>query len=221
MSARWRRVRSQVACVVLCLAGAGCFRGTLPAREFYRLTPVDLVSPRTAIAGPPPLTGSIAVVAYDTPGIYGDGALVYRVGASGYGKYPTREWAIPLGEMLASRTETIAAASALTSGRVAYDRTGSRLEQYEWRGSIREFDEVDSPASVTVSVSLAARLVRMADDSVVWSGSVHEVESVAEARKIGSVVAALSAASSRALARLVDDASSTLRRLAAAGAQGR
>jgi hypothetical protein len=46
----------------------GCFRGKLPPREFYRLTLVDSVAsaPR---AGIPPLSGSVAISAYDTPGI--------------------------------------------------------------------------------------------------------------------------------------------------------
>jgi ABC-type uncharacterized transport system auxiliary subunit len=211
--------RHVLACVLLSLGQGGCFRGKLPANQFYRLAPVDSLAAPAGAIGAPPLTGSIAIATYETPGIYGDGGLVYRVGASDYGKYPTREWAIPLGEMLAARTETIAAARALTSGRIAFDRTASRREQYEWRGSVREFDEVDAASAVSVSVSLSARLVRVANDSVVWSGSSSEVEPVREARRIESVVDALSAASSRALARLVEDAASALRRDAAAGAQ--
>jgi len=217
--ATWRRTPSLLACVVLYLGQAGCFRGKLPANQFYRLAPVDSLGAPAGALGAPPLTGSIAIVTYETPGIYGDGALVYRTGASDYGKYPTREWAIPLGEMLAASTETIAGARALTSGRIAFDRTGSRREQYEWRGTVREFDEVDGPSAVSVSVSLSARLVRVANDSVVWSGSSSEVEPVRDARRIESVVDALSAASSRALIRLVEDAASALRRVAAAGAQ--
>ena len=218
---RKRRVRKRrvLACVLLALGQAGCFRGKLPANQFYRLAPVDSLGATAGALGAPPLTGSIAITTYDTPGIYGDGALVYRVGASDYGKYPTRDWAIPLGEMLAARTETIAAARALTSGRIAFDRTGSRREQYEWRGTVHEFDEVDAASAVSVSVSLSARLVRVANDSVVWSGSSSEVEPVREARRIESVVDALSAASSRVLIRLVEDAASALRRDAAAGAQ--
>jgi ABC-type uncharacterized transport system auxiliary subunit len=212
-------LRRVVACVLLSLSQAGCFRGKLPANQFYRLAPVDSLGATPGALGAPPLTGSIAVVTFETPGIYGDGALVYRVGASDYGKYPTREWAIPLGEMLAARTETIAGARALTSGRLAFDRTGSRREQYEWRGTVREFDEVDAATAVSVSVSLAARLVRVANDSVIWSGSSSEVEPVREARRIESVVDALSAASTRALIRLVEDAAAALRRDAAAGAQ--
>lgn len=203
------------------LVQSGCFRGTLPPREFYRLTPLDSVASPTAVPGTPPLTGAIAIVAYDTPGIYADGAIVYRVGDSAYGKYPSREWAIPLGEMLATRTETIVGARALSSGRVAFGRSTSHREEYEWRGVVREFDEVDGATSVSASVSLAAHLVRVADDSVVWSGAAREVEPVLEARRIDSVIAALSVATSRALARLADDAASTLRRIAAARVQGR
>jgi ABC-type uncharacterized transport system auxiliary subunit len=216
-----RRVRKQrvLACVLLSLGEAGCFRGKLPANQFYRLAPVDSRGATAGALGPPPLTGSIAITIYETPGIYGDGALVYRVGASDYGKYPTRDWAIPLGEMLAARTETIAGARGLTSGRIAFDRTGSRREEYEWRGTVREFDEVDAASAVSVSVSLSARLVRVANDSVVWSGTSSEVEPVREARRIESVVDALSSAASRALIRLVEDAASALRRDAAAGAQ--
>jgi hypothetical protein len=68
-------------------------------------------------------------------------------------------------------------------------------------------------------VSLSARLVQVANDSVVWSGSSSEVEPVHEARRIESVVDALSTAASRALIRLVEDAAAALRRDAAAGAQ--
>jgi ABC-type uncharacterized transport system auxiliary subunit len=216
-----RTLATNIAAVALCAVQAGCFRGTLPPREFYRLTPVDSIPMTAAPAGAPPLSRSVAIMPYDTPGIYGDEALVYRVGATGYGKYPSREWAIPLADMLATRTETIVGARALTSGRVAFDRSAVRPGEYEWRGVVREFDEVDGPASVSASVSLAARLVRVADDSVVWSGAAHEEEAVAESRNIDSVVAALSVATSRALTRLVDDAAATLRRVAAARAQGR
>jgi len=96
-----------------------------------------------------------------------------------------------------------------------------RREQYEWRGTVREFDEVDDPSSVSATVALSAQLVRVADDSVVWAGTVRETQVVSESRKIESVVAALSAAASRAVARLTDDAAFALRRVAAAGAHDR
>ena len=199
----------------------GCFRGRLPPREYYRLALPDSVIALARPAGVPPLTGSIDIARYETPGIYGTGSLVYRVGPSAYGAYPSREWAIPLGEMLASMTELIARQRGLTSGRVVFDPTSARRETYDWRGTVREFDEVDAPASVTASVFVAAQLVRVADDSIVWSGAVRELEPVAQTRSMDAVVAGLSTAAARAVSKLADEAASALRRLAAAGAQGR
>jgi len=218
-SARRRRAAT-LACAAA-IVGGGCFRGTLPPREFYRLSVPDSVAAVGRPTGAPPLTGSIAVARYDTPGIYGTGTLVYRVGSSAYGAYPSREWAIPLGEMLGSITEGIVRQRSLTSGRVVYPPSAVTREQYEWRGTVREFDEVDAPNSVTASVSLVAQLVRVADDSVVWSGAAQEMEPIAQSRSIDAVVAGLSAAAARAITRLTDEAGSAVRRLAAAGAQQR
>jgi ABC-type uncharacterized transport system auxiliary subunit len=199
----------------------GCFRGKLPPREFYRLTMTDSVVSARRSGETPPLTGSVAIAAYETPGIYGSGSIVYRAGAGAYGAYPTREWAIPLGEMLGTITETTLQRGSLTSGRVLFEPALARREQYEWRGTVREFDEVDEPSSVSATVALSAQLVRVADDSVMWAGGVRETEPVRESKKIESVIAALSVAASRAVARLTDDAASALRRVAASGAQDR
>ena len=210
-----------VAVGVIALGAAGCFRGKLPPREFYRLAPPDSVLkvPRPLAAAP--LTGAIAIARFETPGIYGSGSIVYRVGTSEYGTYPSREWAIPLGEMLASMSENILQRRALTAARVSFDPGNARRDPYEWRGTVREFDEVDAPSGVSASVAISAQLVRVADDSVLWSGSAHDVESIGQTRSMDAVIVGLSTAAARALSRLADDAGATLRRLAAAGAQGR
>ncbi len=210
-----------MACAAAVLAATGCIRGSLPPREFYRLSVPDSLASLARPTGAPPLTGSIAIARYDTPGIYASGALVYRVGSSAYGAYPSREWAIPLAEMLGSITEGIIRQRSLTSGRVVFDPSSVRRESYEWRATVREFDEVDAPSSVTASVGLAAQLVRVADDSVIWSGSAQEMEPIAQTRSIDAVVAGLSTAAARAIVRLADEAGSAMRRLAAAGAQQR
>lgn len=199
--------------------GAGCIRGSLPAREYYRLAPADSVSLVRRDAVPPPLSGAITISSYDAPGIYGRGGIVYRVGASQYGTYPSREWAIPLGENLGALTETVLRARPLTSGHVVFDPGGVRGEEFAWRGTVREFDEVDAPNSVSAAVSLAVQLVRIADDSVVWSGAARVVEPVAISRSMDSVVGALSIAAVRALTRLADDAATALRGIAASRAQ--
>ena len=200
------------------LSVGGCFRGKLPPREFYRLVPVEAPATSTA-SGKPPLTGSIFVASYKTPGIYGSGSIVYRVGEAAYGEYPSREWAIPLGEMLGEMTENVVRARGLTSGTVTFDPTDPRRDDYEWRASVRQFDEVDAPATVSASVSLTAQLVRAADDSVIWSGSANATENVRESRRMESVVSAMSVAAARAVTQLVDEAAAALRGLAASGAR--
>ena len=201
------------------LAAAGCIRGKLPPRELYRLVPTESIVDAARPSGAPPLTGSIFIATYKTPGIYGSGSIVYRVGATSYGAYPSREWAIPLGEMLGTLTEDVVRRRALTSGTVGFDPAIARRDEYEWRATVREFDEVDTPGSVSASVSLSAQLVRATDDSVVWSGAAHVTEVVREARRMDSVVQALSIAATRAVARLADDAAAALRGLAAAAAR--
>jgi uncharacterized lipoprotein YmbA len=161
----------------------------------------------------------MSILTYKTPGIYGSGSIVYRTGSASYGTYPSREWAIPLGEMLGTLTEGVVRRRGLTSGPVVFDPAVPRRDQYEWRGTVREFDEVDGPDAVTASVSLAAQLIRVADDSVIWSGSARDSESVREPRRMESVVEALSAAAARAVTRLADEAATALRELAASGAR--
>ena len=202
----------------LLLVATGCFRGKLPPREFYRLASVE-APVGVAQPGPAPLSGKVAIKPYSTPGIYGSDLIVYRVSDARYGAYPSREWAIPLGEMLGAITERVVRDGHITSGRVTYNPPAAQTEEYEWRGVVREFDEVDAPGSVSASVSLGAQLVRAADDSVLWSGTATIVEPVRESRSMDSVVSALSLAAAKAIARLTDDANATLRRLAASGAR--
>ena len=104
---------------------------------------------------------------------------------------------------------------------MSFDPGNARRDPYEWRGAVREFDEVDASSGVSASVAISAQLVRVADDSVLWSGSAHEVESIGQTRSMDAVIVGLSTAAARALSRLADDAGATLRRLAAAGAPGR
>lgn len=214
--------RFVVLCSVVAAALAtGCIRGRLPAREFYRLPPQDSALFPTRPPGVPPLTESIAIAPFDTPGIYASGSIVYRIGATHYGAYPSREWAIPLGEMLGSLSEAAVRRGAITSGGVYFGGPSSPRAAYEWRGAVREFDEVDDPTGVAASVALTVQLVRVVDDSVIWSGTAHERQNVRESRSMDAVVQALSNAASRALSRLAGDAAAALRRLAAASARER
>jgi ABC-type uncharacterized transport system auxiliary subunit len=149
------------------LLQAACFRGTLPALEHYR---VALPEPVPRVSSTPLLGGTVAILPYVAPGLYGRPRIVYRIGDHEYGAYPSREWAIPLGEMLGMLTEQLASADGLAPT-VTYDPPSRRSHSYLWRGTVRQFEEVDRGNAVLAAVRLDVQLIRTADDSVVWTGS--------------------------------------------------
>ncbi len=188
---------------ILMLALAGCLGGKIPAVELYRLAPQQ--PPDAAPANGPLLPGSIAIVRYDTPGVYGGRGIVYRVEASEYGVYPTREWAIPLGEMLATLTEDVLRAEPLTAEPAVYNPPSRRTYTYLWRGSVGQFEEVVRDKKVYAAVQLEARLVRLEDNAVLWSAERRAEREVPEAT-MPAIVNALSSLSAEVLASLVQDA---------------
>jgi uncharacterized lipoprotein YmbA len=191
----------------------------LPARELYRLAVIDsAASPLIPLANGarPVLTGTMAIAPYTTPGIYGDAGIVYRVGDSQYGVYPSREWAIPLGDQLGMMTEQVMRRTPLTSGETVFRPASRRSHQYVWRGAVRRFDEVDRGKEVFASVQLEAQLVRVADDSVVWSGSASAEQLVTEPT-MPHIVAVLSSISEELVQRLVHEARAAAAELADSG----
>ena len=195
--------------LLLALSTGACFRGTLPAREFYRLQlPDTLLAPRvgTSATGSAPLPGSLAVGSYRAPGLYGKTGIVFRLNATEYGSYPNREWAIPLSDQLGLFTEAVLAGAPLSSDGALYEPPSERSHTWLWRGTIREFDEVDrADGTVHAAVRLEAVLVRARDDSVMWSGTTR-VERPVNGDSIHAIVETLSQLAVEAVATLVGDA---------------
>ena len=197
-----------VAVALVALAG-GCFRGTLPARQYYRLQLPDSLMPALAnasAAAPGPLEGSLAVGAYRAPGLYGRSGVVFRLDGTEYGSYPSREWAIPLGEQLGLMTEAVLGAAPLTRDGALFDPPNQRSHTYLWRGTVREFEEVDhADGSVHAAVRLEAVLLRAVDDSVLWSGAVR-LERPVPRPNMNGIIEMLSTLSVEAVGALVADA---------------
>ncbi|MDQ6887006.1 MAG: ABC-type transport auxiliary lipoprotein family protein [Gemmatimonadota bacterium] len=206
------------------LSAAGCLGslgGSLPAVELYRIAPVhaDSASERGPAVTPGTVRGSIAITRYDTPGIYSGHGIVYRVEQSGYGVYPNREWAIPLGEMLGSLTEGLLSGAPLSAERAVYAPPSMRAFTYSWRGTVKEFEEVDRGKAVFAAVALEARLVRTSDDSVVWQAT-RRVEQAVPESTMPAIVNALSALARQAISELSADARMTVGRLGAGSPTG-
>jgi ABC-type uncharacterized transport system auxiliary subunit len=205
----------------------GCgvlFRGTLPPRSLYRLSlpdsaalgrPLDSAS-RPAGDGRAALPGSLGIMRYETPGLYGESNIVYRVGDTEYATYPNREWALPLGEMLGLVTARVAGSHALALEPALYDPPSPRKQTYLWRARVREFEEVDRGNSLFVAVRIDATIVRTRDDSVVWSGSAGRERAVEGGSDMSTVVRALSEAAASVIGELLDRAEQDLVRSGAA-----
>ena len=195
-----------VGACALSLSALACFNGKLPARELYRLT----VPPAPQVpAAPGPLAGTIEVDRYDTPGLYGDGNIVFRTGDNEYGVYQHREWAIPLGEMLALLAESVLDRAPLSTEGAVYDAPPGRDLPYVWRGMVREFEEIDRGRDVFVAVRLDAQLVRTADDVILWKGS-RRIERAVPKPTMPAIVAELSALATEATEALINEARTSI-----------
>lgn len=188
------------------LVGAGCFRGTLPAREYYRLT-VPVARSSTAAGS---LPGTLAVLPFITPGLYGGQSVVFRIDDTEYGTYPSREWSIPLGEMLGMIAESVLQREPLVSGEVLFDPPSRRGHTYIFRGTVREFEEVNRGRQVFVAVRLEAQLLRASDDSVLWAGQIGRERPVPEGT-MPAIVTALSSLADEVVAALVAEARTGVR----------
>ena len=195
--------RATFALAAIVLAASGCLGGRLPAREMYRLRLPSEAGPAVPAAGPAtsPLDGSLAITPYETPGLYDEHGIVFRIGENEYGAYPNREWAVPLGEMLGMMTEDVLSRVPLTMEPARYDPPSRRSKTYLWRGAVREFEEVNRDGKVFVAVHLDASLTRSLDDSVVWSGSARREREVTPPT-MDDIVRSLSELAAEAIAEL-------------------
>lgn len=210
-----RRIGLALALLPL-LVTAGCpiFGHGPPPRELYRIvlpTALDSDSVVPPVDGAAfPLAGTLAISQYVAPGIYGDPGIVYRIDDTRYGSYPNREWAVPIAEQLGVLTERVLSRVPLTGERAVFDPPSQRSQTYIWRGTIREFEEVDRGSQVLAAVRLDARIVRVADDSIVWSGTSH-IERASRAPNMPGIVQTLSEISAEAVTELVNRARAELK----------
>lgn len=210
-----RRMRTVGATLCFTLVAAGCFNGRLPARELYRLS----VPPATAAApAEGPLAGGIEVARYVTPGLYGDGNIVFRTDEHEYAVYPSREWGIPLGEMLGLIAQSALDRAPLTSESAIYDPPPSHELPYLWRGTVREFEEIGRGKEVFVAVRLDVQLIRTTDHVLLWRGS-KRIERPVPSPTMAAIVAELSALATEVTDALVAEARASIAARAAVSSQ--
>ncbi len=210
---------ARLAPALLLVTVSACLGGRLPPLELYRLAVPDSARMATALDQPslrlPLPSGSVAVAPYVAPGIYGNRNIVYRIGDTEYGSYPSREWSMPLATMLGLFTEDILRRQPIARDGALFDPPSYATQRYVWRGTVREFEEVDRGKRVSAVAELDVRLTRAADDSVLWSGSARVERQVPEAT-MSAIATALSYAAAEAITTLADQARASLLHAASA-----
>ena len=203
---------------LLALGVAACFTGRLPALEYYRIATADSATLATELSAPEPAATAapipaLAIAPFEAPGLYGRNQIVFRTGEQSYGTYGSREWALPVSTMLGLVTQDVLAAHPLSAQRAIFDPPSLTAYPYVWRGRVRELEEVDRGKQVWASVRLEARIVRTADETVVWSGSAGLERPVPQGT-MPAIVDALSSLSTQAMLQLAEDARAALGRSA-------
>ena len=201
------RVLRAILIVVVAFMAVGCvpdFLKRRPPLERYILrlpaTENGILSP----PGPSVLNGTMAIAPFVTRGIYDERGIVYRIDEHQLGAHPSREWAIPLRESLGRLSEEALSRAPLTAEPAEFDDANARSRDYQWRGTVLEFEEVNRGREVLAAVYLEVQIVRSANDSVVWKGSERMERPVpAPTSSMTRVVETLSALTGDVLSRLI------------------
>ena len=216
-----RVIRSIALAAVVLLAG-GCIKSLFgpprPPLEQYVLDVQHGEPPPAVPALRAVVPGTLTITPYVTRGLYDDPGIVFRIDDLQLSAYTgRREWAIPLREMLGTITQEILRGKPLTNEPADFD-SRSREGDYQWRGTVREFEEVDRGQQVLAAVRLDVEIIRSANDSVVWRGSERIERAVAPpTNSMNRVVETLSTLTSEVLNTLIDRARAELGTTPAAG----
>lgn len=198
----------------MALVTAGCvpdFLKRRPPLEQYILTLPRTDDGSTAAVASPVLTGTLAISPYVTRGVYDERSIVFRIDDHQLASYPSREWAIPLRDMLGTLTEQALAVAPLTAEPAVFDPRSVRSNDYYWRGTVREFEEVNRGRNVLAAVHLEVEIIRSRNDSLIWRGSERIERAVPPPTKsMTRVVETLSGVTADVLFRLITRARTDL-----------
>jgi ABC-type uncharacterized transport system auxiliary subunit len=182
-------------------ACSGLLRSTQSAVQRYVLQlPAPAAAPGAA-SGPAAARPTLRIARpVPAPGLDTDRIALLRPG-NRLDYYVGGRWSGPLAEVLSEQQVSAFGSDAAWSA-VADERTGLNAD-YLLQTSIRQFaaEYTDAPAP-QVRVALNCLLIRRVDGALLGSFAVSEMQQ-ADANRMGSVVAAFSAATARALAAVV------------------
>jgi ABC-type uncharacterized transport system auxiliary subunit len=167
------------AIVVLGLLDVGCL-DSRPVHYYTIQTPAAPVAP-PAPGGPAITVGNIAMPELQ------DGRIRYRIGSNEVGAYQFHRWTERPGTMVSQ--SLVQALQASGKYRSVMESSSAAPGDYQLRGKLYEFDEVDRD-TIQTCISLRVDLVNMRTRQVVWGDLVKHEEPV-RSKSVPDVVASL------------------------------
>jgi ABC-type uncharacterized transport system auxiliary subunit len=174
------RAVSICAMAVLALLDAGCV-DSRPIHYYTLETPAAPVAPAAA-SGPALTIGNISM-----PPELLDGRIRYRVGSNEVGAYQFHRWIERPGMMISE--SLVHALRASGKYRSVTESSSSAASDYQLRGKLYEFDEIDRE-TIQTCISLRVDLVNVKTRQVVWAHLVEHKEPV-RSKNVPDVVASL------------------------------
>jgi ABC-type uncharacterized transport system auxiliary subunit len=162
------------------LAATSCI-STKPV-HYYTIQPAPPVATQGKADGLILLVGDIA-----TPEALQDGRIRYRIGSNEAGAYEYHRWRDRPGSMV--RNSLVRALQASGNYRRVLESSSSANGDYELRGKLYEFGEVDN-GSVQTKISLQVELVDRKTNSNVWDHRTEREEPVGN-KTVADVVQSL------------------------------
>ena len=178
------------------LALSACSSAAPPEDHFYRLQ-VDFISPP---AERPTFPGVLEVARLDSDGVIVERPLVYTREDGVLARYRYDLWSDPPARLLHERMVEALALSKVSEGITVSELRN--LSDWVVRGRLQRFEQVDNGAAVVVRLALA---VSSARDGRVLLLDVYEVKEPTTAPTPEATAAALSRASTKAIADFIAD----------------
>ncbi len=184
----------------------GC-AGKIRYPSYYVL---NVPPPLSASERPKPILGPVAVREFSAPGFLRGGPIAYRQSPDQVDFYDYHRWAEdPRREVTAAMVREMQARGIFQSVDV-FDGRGS--PECLLTGTLDHLEEVDQGATVSIEISLSARLINVRTGEVLWQGTSSKTAEV-DQHSIPGIVAEMSRDLGSAVEHLV---SSMQDRLAAA-----
>jgi ABC-type uncharacterized transport system auxiliary subunit len=187
------------------MVGAGCV-ATRPVHYYtieYTVEPSLPPAPQGKSDGLILLVGNIA-----TPEALQDGRIRYRTGSNEAGAYEYHRWTERPGSIV--RQSLVRALRASGNYRHVLESSGPATGDYQLRGTLHEFGEVDS-AAIQTKISLQVELVDRKTNQSVWDYMVERAEPVS-----GKTVADVVQSLDRNLRHVVSDTAAEIDKFLAA-----